>query len=166
MCKRKNQMRILVYNMTIIIDIYYDRFIEKNDEGHGWIVKTPFTTNGHNKRYANSVEGIIKRITMQYKTLKEVLPYTMVQATMVNKKEYKIVLFKGEARYISRAPGYTNGTAFSTKPELMDFAINALKEFAFSSPGAFCLPLRSIGFWSFLSSFLRFYLMGFCIGSY
>jgi hypothetical protein len=120
----------------IFITTCSTRFIKDNDEGRGWIVKTPFSTNGHNKRYANSVEDIIKKITMQYKTLKEVLPYTMVQATMVNKKEYKIVLFKGEARYISRAPGYTNGTAFSTKPELMDFAINALKEFASACPNA------------------------------
>ena len=74
----------------MIIDIYYDRFIEKNNEGRGWILKTPFTTNGHNKRYAHSLEDIICKIANQYETLKEILPYTMVQATMANKKEYKV----------------------------------------------------------------------------
>jgi hypothetical protein len=82
----------------IFITTCFIRFIKDNDEGRGWIVKTPFTTNGQNKKYAHSLEEIIKRITQQYDTLKEVLPYTMVQATMVNKKEYKIVLFKGEAQ--------------------------------------------------------------------
>ena len=49
----------------MIIDIYYYRFIEKNDEGRGWIVKTPFTTNGHHKRYAHSLEDIICKIAKQ-----------------------------------------------------------------------------------------------------
>jgi hypothetical protein len=120
----------------MIIDIYYDRFIEKNNEGRGWILKTPFTTNGHNKRYAHSLEDIICKIANQYETLKEILPYTMVQATMANKKEYKVVLFKGEARYISRGPTNKKGIAFSSKPELMDFAMEALKEFASACPNA------------------------------
>ncbi len=120
----------------VVVDIYYDRSIEKNNEGRGWIVKTPFTTNGHNKRYAHSVEDIICKIAKQYETLKEILPYTMVQATMANKKEYKVVLFKGEARYISKASTNKKGIAFSSKPELMDFAMEALKEFASVCPNA------------------------------
>ena len=99
-------------------------------------MKTPFTTNGHNKRYAYSLEDIINKIANQYETLKEVLPYTMVQPTMTNKKEYKVVLFNGEARYISKVSPYSKGTAFSSKPELMNFAVEALKEFGSACPNA------------------------------
>ena len=56
----------------------------------------------------------------------------MVQATMANKKEYKVVLFKGEARYIFKASTNKKGIAFSSKPELMNFAI----EFASACPNA------------------------------
>ena len=99
-------------------------------------MKTPFTTNGHNKRYAYSLEDIINKIANQYETFKEVLPYTMVQPTMTNKKEYKVVLFNGEARYISKVSPYSKGTAFSSKPELMNFAVEALKEFGSACPNA------------------------------
>lgn len=78
----------------------------------------------------------MKKITKQYETLNEELPYTMVQATMANKKEYKVVLFKGEARYISIGSTNKLGTAFSSKPELMNFAMEALKEFASACPHA------------------------------
>ena len=60
----------------------------------------------------------------------------MVQATMANKKEYKVVLFKGEARYISKSSTNKKGIAFSSKPELMNFAMEALKEFASACPNA------------------------------
>ena len=62
----------------------------------------------------------------------------MVQATMANKKEYKVVLFNKEARYISVLPCNTNGTAFSQKPhaKLMSFAMDAVKELASVYPNA------------------------------
>ena len=103
-------------------------------------MKTPFTTNGHHKRYAHSLEDIICKIANQYETLKEKLPYTMVQATMANKKEYKVVLFKGEAIYIFKASTNKKGIAFSSKPELMNFAI----EFASACPNAFLDSLMRV----------------------
>jgi hypothetical protein len=62
----------------------------------------------------------------------------MVQATMANKKEYKVVLFNKEARYISVLPCNTIGTAFSQKPhaKLMSFAMDAVKELASAYPNA------------------------------
>ena len=99
-------------------------------------MKTPFTTNGHNKRFAYSLEDIINKIANQYEALKEVVPYTMVQPTMTNKKEYKVVLFNGEARYISTVSPNSKGTAFSSKPELMNFAVEVLKEFGSACPNA------------------------------
>lgn len=62
----------------------------------------------------------------------------MVQATMANKKEYKVVLFNKEARYISVLPCNTIGTAFSQKPhaKLMSFAMDVVKELASVYPNA------------------------------
>lgn len=62
----------------------------------------------------------------------------MVQATMANKKEYKVVLFKREVRYISVLPNNTSGTAFSIKPHtrLKSFASDAIKELASACPYA------------------------------
>jgi len=100
-------------------------------------VKTPFSTNSHNKKWANSLEDIIKRIKGQYKDLYNAFPYTMVQATMKNRKEYKVVLFNREPRYISILRKST-GQAFSESPHtrLMGFAVDALNEFSSSCPDA------------------------------
>ena len=42
--------------------LFLFRFIRENDEGCDWIVKTPFSTNSHNKKYAHSLDEIIMRI--------------------------------------------------------------------------------------------------------
>jgi len=50
------------------------RFIKDNDEGCGWIMKTPFSCNGHNKKWAYTLEDIIKKIEAQYEELYVVIP--------------------------------------------------------------------------------------------
>ena len=57
---------------------------------------------------------------------------------MANKKEYKVVLFNKEARYISVLPCNTIGTAFSQKPhaKLMSLAMDVVKELASVYPNA------------------------------
>ena len=116
--------------------IYSIRFIKDNDEGCGWIVKTPFSTNSHNKQWAKTLPDLMSRIKSQYDKLSESIPYTMVQATMKNKKEYKVVLFNRMARYVCILK--SQGTSFSQKPHtrVMNFAMEALQEFASACPNA------------------------------
>jgi len=112
------------------------RFIEENDEGCGWIVKTPFSTNSHNKKFAFSLDEIVQKIKIQYDDLYHSIPYTMVQATMENKKEYKIVFFNCEPRYVSLLPNQGAGKAFSSAPhtDLLKFAESASREFSAGCP--------------------------------
>ena len=79
----------------------------------------------------------MSRIKSQYDKLSESIPYTMVQATMKNKKEYKVVLFNREARYVCILK-HGCGTSFSEKPhtKVMNFAMEALQEFASACPNA------------------------------
>jgi hypothetical protein len=63
----------------------------------------------------------------------------MVQATMANKKEYKIVFFNCEPRYVSFVPSSNGkGKAFSSKPhtDLLKFAESALRSFSAACPSA------------------------------
>ena len=115
------------------------RFIEENDEGCGWIIKTPFSTNSRNKKYARTLDEIIQKIRIQYDDLYHSIPYTMVQATMANKKEYKIVFFNCVPKYVSLpTTAYYVGRAFSSAPhtDLLKFAESALREFSAACPSA------------------------------
>ena len=71
------------------------------------------------------------KINIQYHDLQNTIPYTMLQATMSNKKEYKVVLFNRVPKYIAHNP-YSIGTVFSKYPhnDIMSFAANALNEFS------------------------------------
>ena len=109
------------------LHLFLFRFIGENDEGCGWIVKTPFSTNSHNKKYAHSIDEIIQKIKIQYDDLHHSIPYTMVQATMENRKEYKIIFFNCEPRYVSLQPNRGVGKAFSRAPhtDFLKFAESA-----------------------------------------
>ena len=62
----------------------------------------------------------------------------MVQATMANKKEYKIVFFNCKPKYVSVSTTNSRGTAFSsvTNIDLFNFAESVLKEFSAACPAA------------------------------
>jgi len=131
---------------TIILSLFSFRFIEDNDEGCGWVVETPFSTNCHNMKYAKSLDEIIQKIKIQYKDLYHSIPYTMVQATMANKKEYKVVLFNCEPRYVSITPNNSRGKAFSdiTHADLLKYAESALREFSAACPAALVSSLMRV----------------------
>ena len=71
-----------------------------------------FSTNSKNKKYARTLDEIIQKIRIQYDELYHSIPYTMVQATMANKKEYKIVFFNCVPKYVSVSTTNSRGTAF------------------------------------------------------
>lgn len=77
------------------------------------------------------------KIDIQYNDLRDSIPYTMVQPTMKNKKEYKVVLFNRVPRYVAHNASVM-GTGFSRHPhlEIMNFAAHALNEFSVSCPFA------------------------------
>jgi hypothetical protein len=84
------------------------------------------------------LDEIIEKIKIQYRDLYHSIPYTMVQATMANKKEYKVVLFNCEPRYVSITPNNSRGTAFTgiTHTDLLKYAESALREFSAACPAA------------------------------
>ena len=61
------------------------------------------------------------------------VPYAMIQPTLVNRKEYKVVVLGGKPAHICpTAKGVAK--AFSTPPEIMQFAEDAVKELKKARP--------------------------------
>jgi len=85
------------------------------------------------------------KIEIQYNDLSDSIPYTMIQPTMRNKKEYKVVLFNREPKYVAHNANLM-GTGFSRYPhhEIMNFAAHALNEFSLACPFAMVNSLMRV----------------------
>ena len=121
--------------------------METNNEGSGWIVKAPFTTNGAYVKYAKSVNRVLFWLKSAGENLFGSIPYVMVQACMYNRKEYKIIALGGEPLYVSNIAGHGSkcssdgiNKAFSLSPhvEIMNFASAAINRCIESCPYLLC----------------------------
>ena len=74
--------------------------MEANEEnGCGWVIKGPFTTNSQCIKFAHSIdemEDAIRNLSTKYFGH---LPYLMIQPCMYNRKEYKVVVLNNTAVY-------------------------------------------------------------------
>lgn len=105
------------------------RFLLQNDEGDGWVVKLPYTTNGQFVEYCSSEDDIFAALSMACANFGQRISYAMLQPCMKNKKEYKVVYYKYGAKYVATIKQkHTNERAFSTHPHefLFTFANNAV----------------------------------------
>jgi len=107
-------------------------FLTENDEGHGWIVKLPFVTNGDKMHTCKTLEMVVHTIE-NYPISASGIPYCMVQPRLENTKEYKLV-FVGEtfSHIIPNAKG--TGEGFCDENLLKAFAVAAIVSIKSSCP--------------------------------
>jgi hypothetical protein len=76
-------------------------FMQGHDEGRGWVVKMPFVTNCEGLQYCHSPERVIKMVEHTIQCFHGRVPYLMIQPCLANKREYKVVVLNGEAKYLA-----------------------------------------------------------------
>jgi len=115
------------------------RFLDFFKENPGCVLKPPFCTNGEGVAFikAPTLEKVIHRLGGLYVTYGDRVFYYLVQMTLSNRKEYKVVLHNGVAKYVSKPKRDAGGTSFSTFPHtrLFAFAENALQTLHRKLPG-------------------------------
>ena len=118
--------------------------MEANEEnGCGWVVKGPFTTNSQCIKFVHSFDEMkVSMCTLSKKYFGN-LPYLMIQPCMYNRKEYKVVvlnntpLFKAAISTGSHSKSkYGINKAFAEEEELLQFAQTALERFRAAAPFA------------------------------
>ena len=71
----------------------------------------------------------------------ECMPYVLIQACMVNRKEYKVVCLDSEPQYVANIQTFAGmGTMFSSPPHvvLFEFVRNAIRALKSKVPGFMC----------------------------
>jgi len=109
---------------------YLKMSLLENNDGSGWVIKAPYTTNSHYIRFAKSVEDVVKIINKANIQLYETIPYIMIQPCMNNRKEYKVVCFNEKVQFLAHNPKSVHGISFSSSPhkELFEFAHLSLQD--------------------------------------
>jgi len=122
-------------------------FIKRHDEGCGWVLKLPFTTNEEGLKFCKSLEDIIHMARKNARDFGHRLSYSMLQPCLANRKEYKVCILDGKATFvadISQRSGI--GVPFSTAPhtDLKIFAEQACEVLESLCEGALALPLLRV----------------------
>jgi hypothetical protein len=103
------------------------RFTKQFDEGKGWVVKAPYTTNKDFVKFCKSEKQVINRIKDAKERFDEVIPYVMLQPTMANKNEDKVVLVGMKPYYIAdKAINPGHGRKSADQATLSAFAVRAV----------------------------------------
>lgn len=133
--KNNNSIYLIIVFFSFITENFE---VEKNDgKPFGWVVKAPFTTGCAFIRYCNSLSQILISLRTGSQKYYGSLPYLMIQARMINNKEYKVVVLNGSAKYLAYNT-HRHGVAFSSKPhkKLFDFAESAVQQLKASNPSS------------------------------
>jgi len=87
---------IINYHNCFIVN----RFISTNEEnGCGWVIKAPFTTNCESVRFAKTYADVVKYMGSLSKLYWGNVPYLMIQPCMYNRREVKIVVLNNRPLY-------------------------------------------------------------------
>ena len=115
--------------------------MDANDEGSGWVLKAPFTTNGESVRFAKTMERMMYFLRAASSKYYGEIPYVLIQACMHNRKEYKVVALGGHPLYIASINGSGGkkcadgvNEKFAEKDELLDFADAAMRRLVKALP--------------------------------
>jgi len=114
-------------------------FLNKSNEGEGWVVKHPFVTVHEGMRFCSSHDDVRSCLAVTTANFAGRLPYTMIQPKLLNRKEYKVVVLGGVASHIipQKANGITcPGRAFASGPEINHFAEMAVRSLAKCCPSS------------------------------
>jgi hypothetical protein len=113
-------------------------FMLNNNEGCGWVVKAPYTTNSEFVKFAKSFEDIFFSVNLATTKYFGNIPYMLLQPRMKNRKEYKVVVLNERPTYISYNPkdSGSDRKAFSKPPytDLLEFADIALQKLKKNCP--------------------------------
>ena len=125
--------------------------MDENDEGCGWVLKAPFTTNGESVKFAKCMDRMKDFLRAASKKYYGEVPYVMIQACMHNRKEYKVVALGGQPLYVASISGSgsrqsADGTnkKFAETDELLEFAEVAMKQLGKALPHAISNGLLGI----------------------
>jgi len=93
-------------------------FMQHHTEGKGWVVKLPYHTNGVGLHFCKDKEAVfnaLRLLCLGYANSE----YAMLQPCLSNRREYKVVLLGGTARYVSDINQRDGlGVPFSSPPHL------------------------------------------------
>ena len=120
-------------------------FISLHDEGKGWVVKLPFTTNSERLSFWTSVAEILRAVEISESMCGHRMSYALLQPCLANRREYKVVVLEGSAKYIADiAQRRSLGTPFGTQSELMKFAEQACEILEARCRGALIHPILRV----------------------
>ncbi len=105
------------------------RFCLRNEEGCGYVLKMPFTTNSAFVRYPSCYSDVLESFKVCCKSYASYMPYVMLQPCMCNKRENKVVVVAGKALYISENKNKSGRQySFGEHKELFEFCEDAVKQ--------------------------------------
>jgi hypothetical protein len=120
-------------------------FISLHDEGKGWMVKLSFTTNSERLSFCNSGAEILRAVEISESMCGHRMSYALLQPCLANRREYKVVVLEGTAKYIADiAQRRSLGTPFSNQSELMKFAEQACEILEARCRGALIHPILRV----------------------
>jgi len=103
------------------------RFADKYNEGQGWVVKAPYTTNGDFMKFCRSHEKIFNRVADAKERFDPLIPYVMLQPCMANKNEDKVVLVGLKPYYIAdKRINPRHGRKSADEATLFEFAVQVV----------------------------------------
>jgi hypothetical protein len=138
-------LKIDFANADFIDDVV--EFIKLHDEGCGWILKLPFTTNGEGLNFCKSLEEIIHMARKSAKDFGHRMSYSMLQPCLQNRREYKVCILDGKATFVADINQRSRiGEPFSSAPhtDLKTFAEQACEILESMCEGALALPLLRV----------------------
>jgi len=122
-------------------------FIKLHNEGCGWVLKLPFTTNGEGLKFCKSLEEIIRMARKNAKQFGHRMSYSMLQPCLENRREYKVCILDGKATFVADINQRSRtGEPFSSVPhtDLKIFAEQACEILENLCEGALALPLLRV----------------------
>ena len=99
----------------------------------------PYTTNGEFIRYCKTLNDILSALVLAAERYVQRVSYAIVQPCMLNRKEYKVVVLGGTARYVAHIERKCgNQRSFSRSPHsaLFAFAENAVLALQHACPAS------------------------------
>jgi hypothetical protein len=148
-CLQEVERYVVDFVLIIIFTSFIvDRFLSTNEEnGCGWVIKAPFTTNCESVRYAKTYADVVKYMRSLSKLYLGNVPYLMIQPCMYNRCEVKIVVLKNQPLYKAsiatgagaKSKGGVNKTFsgnLNTLDALLAFANTALEKLLSTVPYA------------------------------
>jgi len=122
-------------------------FIHRHNEGCGWVLKLPFTTNGEGLKFCKSLEDITHFARKNAHEFGHRMSYSMLQPCLKNRREYKVCIVDGKASFVADINQRSGvGEPFSKAPHtnLKVFAEQACEILENFCQGALVLPILRV----------------------